>query len=923
MLRVFLKSNAGGAEALFFKFGSFCRSRPVWHFKKFFFSLGAFLWIPLSYPAKVNRIFVKGNKIIEADFIRDHIQLKKGSFYKEKTVQQDVRHLFSLGFFDEIEAHKQPSKKGWDVLYQVKERPAIGKIEFKGNKSLSKESLKELSLLQEDSFLDFEKLKKTLLALQEKYREKAYYLAEISYEIKKNPKEKKAKLIIQIDEKEKLLIKKIRFIGNRHISSKRLKSFMLTKEAGLLSFLGFSGIFKKKAIERDQQFIEYFYRDKGYLQVRVSPPEIRITPDKRFLYIHFFISEGPRFKMGKTVFEGDKVISSEEIRDRLKLAGEEYFSLGLLQKDIQLISLLYKNKGYAFVKVQPQFFPDRLEEDKIHVRLKAEKGSIYKLRRIRLRGNNNARDKVIFRRFRLKEGEIYNESKKELTKQLLQRLGYFEKVELKLVPVEKNQLDIEAHVKERENTGEAQLAGGYNAQTRLFIQGGIRKQNFLGLDQSIALNLNFNKYQELFNFSYQSPYFLDSLWSFSFDIFNLGQGSLSGGSTGDSFLPFSASQDYFSYFQLNTGFSFSLGRQLTDFFSVSLKYKLENQHLKEEPVYFLRNLPVFSYVFNKLFGEKDQAHPRSAIFSDIYKLNEASGLNSSLSAFLEYDKRNDRYYASRGIWASLTAEYAGWGGDFDWTKWQFKFNHYYSPFWKLVIKNRLSYGLVFSNDKKKPTPFTELFLLGGPYNLRGFYVNSQGPRKHSQKAFEYAKNRLYNIKASQKLLQDLKNKKENPEQVKLAVQNYLQDKQTDSQMAEAIQNVLNKGQITAENLEDIQSLLRDRAELPTEERRLFENPSAFAERPYGGNQMFFYSLELEFPLIERAELRGAFFFDIGEANNTLNFNLNKHLRANVGTGIRWRSPFGPISLDWAFPYKPRKKFGEQNMKFQFNIGAQF
>ena len=86
--------------------------------------------------------------------------------------------------------------------------------------------------------------------------------------------------------------------------------------------------------------------------------------------------------------------------------------------------------------------------------------------------------------------------------------------------------------------------------------------------------------------------------------------------------------------------------------------------------------------------------------------------------------------------------------------------------------------------------------------------------------------------------------------------------------------------------------------------------------------MFFYSLELEIPLIERAELRGALFFDIGEANDKLLFDLNDQLRANVGFGIRWKSPFGPINLDWALPYKPRKEFNEHSWEFQFSIGSQ-
>ena len=819
------------------------------HFKFFVFFF-LFVSIPCSYAVKVNKISIKGNKIIETELIRSHIQLKEGSSYNEKTIQKDVRQLFSLGFFDAIEVQSSSAKKGLNILYQVKERIHIGEVEFKGNDNIKTEDLKELSLIKEHGFLNFNDFQKTALTIKEKYKEKGYYLVEVSYKTEKIPKENKLKFIIEIKENKQLFIKKINFIGNRKISSNELKAFMLTKERNLLSFLGSSGIFNPEHINRDLQFIEYYYRDKGYLNVRVQKPIINITPNKKFLYINFPISEGSRFKLGQVVFQGDEIIPVEQVMDKLSLKKEEYFSLGKLQADIKFISVLYKNKGYAFVEVKPMFYPDKAEEDKIHILFKVEKGGIYKVGRIHVLGNKNARDKVILRRFHIREGDLYNESKKELTRQLLQQLGYFEEVDIKLKQSEttKGELELIADVKERENTGEVLLSGGYSGAYKLFIQAGVKKQNFLGLDQSIALNATFNKYQEIFTFAYQNPYFLDSNWSFAFDIFNVSQDALSGSGVGSSL--FSLQGDYYSsYSQLDTGFSFSLGRHLTEFSSLSLKYQFKKQSVSDHSIYFLRDLPGVSSVFNFVFGEKndqnDQNDQKIISFNDIYKFKEATGFNSSLSAIFEYDKRNDRFYASKGFFTRLSAEYSGLGGNFDYTKLQGKFHHYYSPFWKLVIKNRLEYGWVFSNNKQKNVPFTELFLLGGPYDLRGFEFNSQGPREESEKALKYAQEK--NLK----------------------------------------------------------------------------HPESFAQRPYGGSQMFLYSLELEVPIIEQAELRGAVFFDIGEANNKLLFNLNDQLRTNVGFGVRWKSPFGPISLDWALPYRPKKEFSEENWKFQFSFGSLF
>ena len=265
---------------------------------------------------------MEGNRIIETPLILSHIRLKPGAVYSGKAAHSDVRHLFSLGFFDDIQVIRRPSPKGLHIVYSLKERAHIGAVTFEGNENISTEDLKELSLLKEHSFLNFALLKETSEAFKKAYREKGFYLVKISHRTEKIPGPRAGlRLILQIEEGKKLLIKRINFIGNIKISSQELKAFMLTKERDLFSFLGSSGIYRKELIERDRQALEYYYRDQGYLNVRVDPPEITVTPDKRFLYINFPIVEGPRFKMGRTAFEGDGDVPEKTVTKRLKLKG--------------------------------------------------------------------------------------------------------------------------------------------------------------------------------------------------------------------------------------------------------------------------------------------------------------------------------------------------------------------------------------------------------------------------------------------------------------------------------------------------------------------------------------------------------------------------------------------------------------------------
>ncbi|MBC6415176.1 MAG: outer membrane protein assembly factor BamA [Bdellovibrionales bacterium] len=819
----------------------------------------------------VDRIVLQGNQVIDSKLIQLHLsdtytKVKKRKSLTTGDIQTDVKHLFSLGFFDDIQVSLGRSKKKEKVLfYKFIERIYISSLEFKGNETLNDKELKEEISVKEYEFLDLYKLQQSFVSIKKKYEDQAYYLAEISYRLKKNSANKKAfKLIIDIKENRRLLIQKIQFIGNRNISAKSFKPFMQLQEKNLFSFLNFSGVYKKEYLERDLQVLEFYYRDQGYLNVKIHPPRISITPDQRNLFVTFEITEGIRFKMGEYFFK-EKELSSQ--KDRLKLSQKEYFSLSALQQDIQFISNIYKNQGYAFVKVEPLFYPDSLEENKINLTFKISRGEKYKVRRIKITGNQNARDKIIFRRFQIKEGDIYNQNQIDLTQQLLEQLVVFEKVDISpsLLSSKKRELDLTTVVKERETIGEAGLALGYNSIQKLTIQGNFKKDNIFGLEESFALKISLSAYDETGFISYQNPYFLDSLWNFGFEVFHVGQQSYTG-SGGFNLGQILTNTGYDTYFSMETGSSLTVGRKLGLFSTLFLKYKFSHQQSSDEPLYLVRGLPGFSSIFNVFKRESSDISDEQNLenlskedlfryqFSDIYDFSIAKGYKSSLSIIWEKDKRNDRFYPTKGFFTRMTGEFVGLGGDFDYTKLTGNFKYYYNPFWKLVIKNRLDLGWVFSNVKDKPVPFTDLFLLGGPYNLRGFSVNSQGPKKESEKAKELA--RKY---------------------------------------------------ISQEGLKEEDKI----------------DPEAFARRPYGGKQKLFYSLELEIPLIEQAGLRLATFFDIGEANDSLGFNLKDQLRANVGIGLRWLSPFGPLNLDLAKPYKPRKEYGEESWEIQFSFGSTF
>ena len=686
---------------------------------------------------RVGRVRVRGNRLIDSALIFSHLRLRANRPYRSSLVRKDVHRLFSLGFFKEVEVHARRAENGQlNITYLVRERPVIHSVEFKGNKNMSRENLKELLTVKEFDFLNFDRLEETLSKVKEKYREKGYFFIELSYKTIPVKEKKGVKLIIQIEEKRKTRIAKINFIGNRNIPASVLKRHLLLREHSLLGALSSSGIYNPEHLNRDRQVIEYLYRDKGYLQVRLEQPEISITPDQTGVHITFPIIEGRRFRVGEVEFQEDPPVSQKDVKGRLALKKGEWFSLGALRTDLQFVSGLYKDKGYAFARPEPRIAPDPAEENTVHILLTVQKGKVYQLGRIEVEGNKKTRDKVILRQFSLKEGETYNESKKQRSKALIQRLGFFEEVDLRLKKGSPGETDIHVKLKEREDMGEAQLAAGYNTISKWLIRGGVRNNNFLGLGRSLSIQLDLGQFQEMFNFNYTDPWFLDSDWSLSLDLFNVGRDQ-------NSFGLFSDRQS-FSYSQLRTGTAFSLGRPFSDFSSVFLKYTLQRQEVFDDGfAFFIRKLPGIKGVYEFLFGEVNPSqtvgfNTRFPIFSDIYPPKEGNGVNSFLSGTFQYDRRNDRIRPSAGHYGSLSLEYSGLGGDFDYTRISGTFYHYQKLFWDLVLKNSFNFGFVESNKRGARPPFTELFLLGGPNSLRGFRIYSVGRRKRSQQAFEHA-----------------------------------------------------------------------------------------------------------------------------------------------------------------------------------------
>ncbi len=747
--------------------------------------------------AVVEKIVIKGNRKIEADAIRAKLASKEGGPLDDAIIRQDIQDLFSLGYFYNVEVDRSEGSKV-TLTYTVTEKPSVSEIAYDGNDEIEDSELKETTGLKPYEILNMAKIREAVEKMEKMYEDKGFFLARINFKVEPTKEPDNVKLTFDVKENDKVRVKRISFIGNKKMASGKLKAAMATQEGGFFSFVSGSGAYKQDAFDRDVQMLSYLYFNDGYVQVKIDRPQVYVTPDKKAIYITIRVEEGEQFKVGSVDFTGDLLFSRAELFETTHIQEQDLFRYQVLQEDLKALQAKYGDLGYAYANPIPR---TRIREAdrEVDITFEIDKGYKVYIGRINMVGDSKTRDKVIRREMRIVEGELYNETRKRESLDNVKRLGYFEEVNFNTkTPKGKNDImDIDVSVKER-NTGTIQVGAGYSNYNGFVFNGQVNQINFLGKGQSLGVSVDLSKRQSLYKASFTEPYFMDTEWSTGIDIYR--------------------SQRVLSeYDETKTGSALRIGHPLAPYLNGFIRYKLDKTKLNVDP---------------------ESGDP------DLFPVETANGTTSSVTFTLEYDKRDDRFAPTKGIFSSVALEYAGVGGNQNYTKGYSTFRYYHKVFWDVVWRNNLTYGFISSNDPNKSPPFNELFLLGGANSLRGFDWFTVGKRKRSQKIFDAGKTAG------------------------------LTDEEANNQ----------------------------------------------AMRPFGGTQELYYNLEFQFPLISEAGIKGVVFYDIGDAEDTLNLS---DFRQDIGFGFRWFSPIGPLRFEWGFPLQRKNQYNENAVNFEFAIGAPF
>lgn len=628
----------------------------------------------------IGKISVSGNRRIDTEAILAKVTSRVGEPFSMERIKEDLQSIYDMGYFYDILVDLVDTVAGKEITFIVKEKPVVKQVEVSGNKKVGREAIDEVITVKPNTILKRALLKEDVERIKALYIKKGFYLAEVSYRID-SINEDEVVVTFDIEEGVKVKVKRITFIGNTVFNDKELKKAMRTKEAGLLSFVTSRGVFDDLIFDNDINIILGKYFDKGYIQAEVGRPQIDVSEDKRWVFIALNIKEGEQFRVGKVEVEGDIIKTRMELMERLKTKPGNIFSRSLLSTDITTLTDLYADEGYAFVDVKPV---TRVDEEKriVDITLNITQGEKVSVERIDIAGNVKTRDKVIRREIEIGEGELYSATKIKRSKRNLNRLGYFDEVDITSQPGSApDKMILKVDVKERP-TGAFAMGAGYSSVDNMIFSLSISQNNLFGTGRKLNAEATLSSSTQRYDISFTEPWFLDRPISAGFDLFRI-------------------DKEYPNFSRFSNGGDIRFGFPVYTDTRLFLTYKLEEVEVKDVA-------PSASILIREQEGRRKE---------------------SSVSSVIKRDTRNNLLDPTEGSMQSFSFDFAGGflGGDNNFLKYVLIGEKYF-PMPRdttLFVKGTAGYISSFGG---KSIPIYERFFLGGINTIRGFKTRSIGPK---------------------------------------------------------------------------------------------------------------------------------------------------------------------------------------------------
>jgi len=643
---------------------------------------------------QIDRVVIGGNQRVEEEAIRVQLRAQAGTRLNEDTVDSDIRALYHMGFFENVEANLSEENGQWVLTYHVTERPLIHEVRVEGNKKLSRNDLDAAFKVRPNTIFEPDKVRRGIEDAKAQYEKKGYLDATIEYSTAPVG-ENEVILTYKVDEGKVVRITNLIFEGARAFKPSELKKAMQTKEKWLFSFITGAGNLDNEVLKTDMERLTAFYYDHGYIDVKIDEPKVERRTEG--LSVTIKIEEGDQYKVGKIDIAGELLPDMKAARAKVSLTSGDIFRTGKLRDDITALTEVYGDQGYAFVNVTPDTAVNPAEKT-VDVTYKVGKGPEVTIDKIEITGNTKTRDKVIRRELELVEQERFSGSKLRRSQERLRRLGYFEDVNITTRKAEaEDRLDLLVDVKEA-STGSFSAGAGVASGESFLFNVRLSELNLFGRGQRLVLNADFGAIQRNFSLDFTEPYFMDTQLTTGFSLFNwqLLFNEFTRGGTGASIrtlYPFTA-----------LGWNDLAGFSLQDA-RMGLEYRIEEAEITDV----------------------------SATAATVIRTEQGSSLTSSITPRLFRDTRNHPFDPTSGSLQDVSLEFAGIGGQSKFLKGEARTRFYYpfykSPTWGTFvfsIGGTLGYGIGYGGQRE--LPLFERYFPGGINSVRGFRILSLGPQ---------------------------------------------------------------------------------------------------------------------------------------------------------------------------------------------------
>ncbi len=457
----------------------------------------------------VQSILIEGAANVKPSDISARLKTRIGSLLTREAMREDIKAIWDLGVFEDVQVDVTDLEDGARVTYIVKERAVIREVRWNGAKELGEKDLKEKATIKEGDTYDPVKAKQTGEIMLEQYREKGYPDATVRHELIPAEKERgKMDLVYTVDEGKKMHIEKVTFTGHKAYPETALKKVIKNKES---AFFFQSGLYLKDEVEKDRERLLEHYKNDGFQKARITKAEILPGSKPDRVILSFVIEEGIAYKLRSVSFDGYALLGEKDLRAKLELEPGDKLSSRKLDMSVAAMRDEYTRRGYIYANIVPEFTYDDAKGE-TDVKLRFFEGQQAIIDRIMIRGNEETKDKIILRELEadLRPDQPFDSEKIRKSQENIYNLGFFEDVRVYTEPSFKSgRENLVFEVKERQ-TGTISLGGGYSSQFGIvgFLQ--VTKANLFGLGIRVSAEWEIGQKRKNLQLEYFDPYVLDS-----------------------------------------------------------------------------------------------------------------------------------------------------------------------------------------------------------------------------------------------------------------------------------------------------------------------------------------------------------------------------------------------------------------------------